>query len=327
MKIQQENSQVVLALDLGGTKIAGGVVGSDGAVHLAKTVPTQAWEGGEKVMQRIIALAQDLLSAAENEPGLQPAAVGIGTGGLVTLPQGTISYATSAIPDWGGMPVRQRLEEALGLPVGIENDGNAMVLGEATFGAGKNFSLVIGITVGTGIGGGITMDGHIFHGGHGYSNNIGHMVIEMDGRLCPCGRRGCLEAYGSGTAMTAAFSERVGRARLEPDFGLYPGQFGVKEIANLAVQGSPEAVATLEEGAGYLGTGIASLINLIDPDIVVIGGGAAQSGEIYFNRLREVAARQVLPGIAHVPIVPAALKNWANLVGAACIVWGNSDKE
>ena len=256
-----ENQEVVLALDLGGTKIAGGVVTPDGMVHLPRTVPTRAWEGGERVMQGIIGLAQDLISASREQPGQSPTAVGIGTGGLVTLPEGVIAYATSAIPDWSGMPVRQRLEQALNLPVGIENDGNAMVLGEALFGAGKNHPLVVGITVGTGIGGGVAMNGRIFHGVHGYSNNIGHMVIERNGRLCPCGRRGCLEAYASATAMTEAFIERAGRARIKEDFNLEPGGFGVKEIVRLASQGISEAVAALEEGAACLGTGIASLIN------------------------------------------------------------------
>ncbi len=316
-----EISGPVLALDIGGTKISAGLVSLDGIIHDPRTIPTQAWEGGEMVMRRITGLAQDLYQACQAEPALRPAALGVSTGGLVTLPEGAISFATSAIPGWGGMPVRDRLERALALPAAVENDGNAMALGEALFGAGKGLPLVVGITVGTGIGGGITLNGRIFHGAHGYSNNIGHIILKINGRLCPCGRRGCLEAYASAPAMTANFTARVGRPRLKAEFGLLPGRFGVKEIAQLAAGGLKEAQAALRQGADYLGAGLASVINLIDPDVVVIGGGAAQSGEIYFSRLQAATAERVLSGTASVPVVPAALKTWANLVGAACLVW------
>jgi glucokinase len=315
-------SQPVLAIDIGGTKLAAGVISPAGLVHFPKTVPTPAKAGGEAVMQRVIELALDVRRASEAEPGLRPAAVGLSTGGLVVLSEGSISYATSAIPGWGGMPVRARLVAALGLPVAVENDGNAMALGEALFGAGRGRSLVVGITVGTGIGGGIILDGRIFHGAHGISNNIGHTLLKMDGRLCPCGRRGCLEAYASAPAMAAYFTRRVDRGRLLEKYGLQPGGIGVKEIAQLAAQGAPEAVAALHQGAEYLGAGIASLIHLLDPDIVVIGGGASQSGPVYFDRLRAAVTARSMPGAEPVPVVPAELKAWANLVGAACIVWG-----
>ena len=148
----------VLAIDLGGTKIAAGLVTPDGVVHFPKTVPTRALEGGEAVMARIIDLALDLIHTAASEPGLTPAAVGVSTGGMVVPGEGSISFGTSAIPGWSGMPVRARLASVVGLPVQVENDGNAMALGEAIFGAGAGYSLVVGITVGTVIGGGITMD-------------------------------------------------------------------------------------------------------------------------------------------------------------------------
>jgi glucokinase len=312
----------VLAIDIGGTKIAGGLVTSDGTVHFPKTVLTRAQEGGEAVMRRVIDLALDLVRTAALEPGLSPAAIGVGTGGMVVLEQGSISFGTSAILGWSGMPVRARLAQATGLTVQVENDGNAMVLGEAIFGAGADHSFVVGITVGTGIGGGIAIDRHIFHGAHGFSNNIGHIILNSNGRRCPCGKRGCLEAYASATAMTASFKARVGRTRLQAEFGLDPQNFGVKEISRLASSGVPEAIAVLKQGAVYLGIGIASVINLLDPEIVVVGGGAAQSGEIYFSQLQATAAERALPGSAHIPVVPARLSTWANLVGAACIVWG-----
>ena len=272
-------------------------------------------------MARIIDLALDLIHTAASEPGLTPAAVGVSTGGMGVPGEGSISFGTSAIPGWSGMPVRARLASVVGLPVQVENDGNAMALGEAIFGAGAGYSLVVGITVGTGIGGGITMDQHIFHGAHGFSNGIGHTVLEYNGRICPCGKKGCLEAYASATAMTADFTALVGMDRLQNEFDLNPQNFGVKEISRLASAGVPEAAAVLKQGAVYLGVGIASLINLLDPDIVVVGGGAAQSGELYFSQLQATAAERVLPGFTNICVRPARLSIWANLIGAACIVW------
>lgn len=319
---QKSWSAPILAIDIGGTKLAGGLVTPDGRVHFAKTVATRAQEGGEAVMGRVIDLVLDLIRMAAPEPGLIPSAIGVGTGGKVVLEEGSISYATSAIPGWSGMPVRARLADAAGLPVQVETDGNAMALGEAIFGAGAGYSFVVGITVGTGIGGGIVLDRRIFHGAHGFSNNVGHIILDYNGRMCPCGKQGCLEAYASATAMTASFASRIGKTRLREEFGLDPKNFGVKEISILASAGVPEAVAILKEGAVYLGIGIASIINLLDPDIVVVGGGAAQSGEIYFSQLQSTAAERALPGSASIPVVPARLSTWANLVGAACIVWG-----
>jgi glucokinase len=121
--------------------------------------------------------------------------------------------------------------------------------------------------------------------------------------------------------MTARFTARVGKDRLKAEFGLDPKNLGVKEIARLAGSGMPEAVAVLKQGAVYLGIGIASIINLLDPDIVVVGGGAAQSGELYFSLLQTTVAERALPGFSNISVVPARLGTWANLVGAACVVW------
>jgi len=319
-----ETLKSVLAIDIGGTKIAAGLVTADGALHRQKTIQARASQGGEAVMKRVIELALEFIRSAPPESGLAPQAIGLGTGGQVILGEGAIAFATSVIPGWSGMPVRRRLEEATGLPVQVENDANAMVIGEALFGAGKGHPLVVGITVGTGIGGGVALDQHIFHGAHGFSNNIGHMVINYRGKCCPCGQRGCLEAYASAPAMVSDFKKRVGRARLVNEFGLNPSKFGMKEIEQLARSGVVEAVAAITQGAEYLGIGLASILNLFDPDIVVVGGGAAQIGELYLSQVRSTAHQLALPTAASIPIMPAGLKNWANLVGAACIVWGKA---
>lgn len=324
MKDSHPPPQPVLAIDIGGTKLAAGLVTPDGEIHLPITVPTQAAGGGEAVMRRVIALAMELIRRSAAAPGLAPQAVGVGTGGKVILGEGAILSATTAMPGWTGMPVRRRLAEATGLPVEVENDGNVMALGEALFGAGRGRSLVVGITVGTGIGGGIVIDRRIFHGAHGFSNHIGHLIVNDRGRPCPCGRTGCLEAYASAPAMVSDFRRRVGRSRLQSELGLDLRTLGVKEIARLAQSGLPEAIAALRSGAHYLGIGIATLFNLLDPDIVVVGGGAAQSGEVYFSAVEATARQRALPGTGDIPIVPAGLNTGANLVGAACLVWSKS---
>ncbi len=316
--------QPVLALDIGGTKIAGGLVTPDGVVQRKKTIPTLAAEGGEAVMQRVLSLALEMVAEGTAENGLKPSAIGVGTGGQVSVDEGVIVHSTAVIPGWAGMPVGRRLAEATGLPVRVDNDANVMALGEAIFGAGKGYSLVVGITVGTGIGGGIILDQRIFHGAHGFSNHIGHMVVRYQGRTCLCGKRGCLEAYASGKAMASEFRRRVGKGSLRLDLGLDPENLGVKEISRLALSGHPEAAAVMEQGARYLGMGIASILNLLDPDIVVVGGGIAQCGEAYFNRIQETAHHQALEGMAATPIVPAKFMDSAGLVGAACLAWGKA---
>ena len=312
----------VVAIDIGGTKIAAALVTPDGRTHALINLPTEAKQGGEAVMERVQNLVDELIQISI-APGarITPAAVGVGTAGQVALKRGVISFATSALPGWVGMPVKDRLEQACGLPVFVENDANVMALGESAFGAGRGCRHIIGLTVGTGVGGGIIIDGRIYHGAHGIAGGIGHIHIDYRGqRQCPCGRYGCLEAFASTQGIVAEYLQ-VAAPEVVENLGITPDQLGVKQIAALAYAGDADAWGAILRGAEYLGVGITTLINLFDPEMVVVGGGIANLGDPYFDRVRTVVRDSVLPSLAETPILPAQLGDQANLIGAACIAW------
>jgi glucokinase len=310
-----------LAIDIGGTKIAAGLVTPDGQIAFLRHLPTEAQQGGEALIGRVIALAETLRHAARTE-GLAPVAIGLGTAGFVHPKTGAVAFATAALPGWQGMPVRQRVEQALELPTYVDNDVHVMALGEAVFGAGRGYRHLIGLTVGTGVGGGVVVDGRLYRGAWGSAGAAGHLIIDYQGRRqCPCGRYGCLEAYAAAPVIIADFIRRVGKGFIRRELGLEPGLIGVKEIAAMAQTGQPEARTAIRRGAGFLGVGIATLVNLLDPELVVIGGGVAQIGDLYFTKVRQVVRERALPHVAETPILPALLGPQANLVGAAQLAW------
>jgi len=312
----------VVAIDIGGTKIAAALVTPDGRTHALVNLPTEAKQGGQAVIQRVQNLIDELIQIGK-APGecMIPVAVGVGTAGQVAPETGVISFATTALPGWTGMPVKDHLERACGLPVFVENDANVMALGESVFGAGRGCRHMIGLTVGTGVGGGIIIGGRIYHGAHGIAGGIGHIHIDYRGpRPCPCGRYGCLEAYASSQGIVAEYLQAAPSEVVE-NIGISPDQLGVKQIAALAYSGDADAWGAILRGAEYLGVGITTLINLFDPELVVVGGGIANLGDPYFDRVRQVVSDSVLPSLAETPILPAQLGEQATLVGAACIAW------
>lgn len=307
----------VLAVDIGGTKIAGGVVTPEGRVSGLQHLPTEAKQGGEAVLDRVITLLRELRQAAGT-----PVAVGIGTAGFIQPETGIVAFATSALPGWQGMPVRQRIEAALGLPTFVDNDVHVMALGEASFGAGRGTRHMLGLTIGTGVGGGVIIDGQIYYGATGVAGAFGHLIIDYQRRRrCPCGKYGCLEAYASGPAIIAEFVRSAGKGFIQREMKLEPEQVGVKEIVELARANQPDAWAAIRHGGSFLGIGVASLLNLFNPELVVVGGGVAQAGELYMSEVRSVARECSLPNVAETPILPAVLGPQANLAGAAELAW------
>jgi glucokinase len=304
------NREPVLVIDIGGTKIAGAIVFPDGRIEHHQTRPTPSIEGGEAIMHRVIKLAQTITASST----IKPVAIGVSTGGDVGH-DGEIVYATATIPGWQGMPIRARLESALGLRAFVDNDGNAMALGEAMFGAGRGHAHIIGVVVGTGIGGGIVLDQKIYRGAHGFAGRLGHVIVDFtDQQPCTCGGAGCLEAHAASLALIAEFKKQSNAPSLDPGFG-------VKEIAALAENGNEIAERVIQRGAFFLGIGIASFLNLFDPDIIVVGGGVAQIGEKYFAEVQRVARARAQGSVRDTPIVPAMLGTHANLIGAAEFAW------
>jgi len=297
-----EQRQPVIAIDIGGTKIAGCIVDASGtAIHL-REVPTRADEGGEAVVARVLDLITALRSETEHA-----AAIGVATSGEVDS-SGRISYATGFMPGYMGQPLADQIRARFGLPCIVENDGQAATLGEARFGAGRGYPSVLGITVGTGIGGGFVSDGRIFEGATRAGLSLGHVTVEAGGRLCTCGRRGCLEAYASGPALLDAYNA----ARPTE-----PAAASGVEVLSALLAGRREALDALDTLCQWLALGVANTLVLFNPGVVVIGGGVAQLGEPFFTRLRTAVHNVSYPTIRETPVLPAQLGTQAGLIGAA----------
>ncbi|MEI6843799.1 MAG: ROK family glucokinase [Actinomycetes bacterium] len=305
-----------IGVDVGGTKVLGGVVDSDGKVlaHARRDTPRQ---GGDALNRAIADVALELMGDFEVET------VGISAAGFVSSDRKTM-LATPNIAGWNGVDLNKEISALIGLPAIIENDANAAAWGEAKFGAGRNESHVILLTIGTGIGGGIVTNGQLHRGAYGIAAEFGHMRVVPEGHLCGCGERGCFEQYASGNALlrhareAVSASPEIARNLLSLGDGTIGAMTG-KHITEAARSGDAVALAAFNTTAQWLGAGIASLSVLLDPACVIIGGGVIDAGDILLTPTRE-ALERYLPFAGKHPsprIVAAQLGNEAGLVGVA----------
>jgi glucokinase len=307
---------LTIGIDVGGTKVLGGVVDESGKVlsTARKDTPRQ---GGSALTQTIADVAKELLQQHS------VASVGVSAAGFVSSDRKTM-LATPNIADWNGVDLDHQLTALIGLPVVIENDANAAAWGEAKFGAGKNQDHMMMLTVGTGIGGGIVVNGALYRGAFGIAAEFGHMRVVPDGHICGCGARGCFEQYASGNALLRHAREainaspEVARNLLSRGDGTVAGLTG-QAITEAARDGDAVALAAFNTTGQWLGAGIASLAVLLDPACVVIGGGVIDAGEILLKPTRESLERN-MPFAGKHPypeIIAAQLGNEAGLVGVA----------
>jgi len=294
----------VVALDIGGTKIASGVIDPAAQIAYHDEVPTQAQEGGAAILKRVGDAVERAIKAY---PDVK--AIGISTGGNVDA-SGTIIYSVGFMPGWAGTPLGESIAQRFGLPTVVENDGHAATLGEALHGAGRGYHTVLGLTVGTGVGGGLVVDGKVYAGSRGTAMMLGHIALERDGRPCTCGLRGCLESYVSGPALIADYN-----ARVPQDQQVASGQ----AIAEAAQQGDQHAVAAIETVGSWLGYGLGSALNLLDPSVVVIGGGVTQIGDLFLNSVRRALQQYAYAIVRDTPVLAATLGPQAGLIGAAAL--------
>jgi glucokinase len=307
---------LTIGIDVGGTKVLGGVVDESGKVLTTarKDTPRQ---GGSALTQTIADVAKELLEKHS------VSSVGVSAAGFVSSDRKTM-LATPNIADWNGVDLDHQLNQLIGLPVVIENDANAAAWGEAKFGAGKNQDHMMMLTVGTGIGGGIVVNGALYRGAYGIAAEYGHMRVVPDGHICGCGARGCFEQYASGNALLRHAREainaspEVARNLLSRGDGTVTGLTG-QAITEAARDGDPVALTAFNTTGQWLGAGIASLAVLLDPACVVIGGGVIDAGEILLKPTRESLERN-MPFAGKHPypkIIAAQLGNDAGLVGVA----------
>lgn len=316
---------VWLGLDVGGTKVAGAAVGEDGRVRERAELPTLAGEGFRVSSGQVIAVARQILEVARAR-GWRVGGVGAGFPGPLD-PRAGVLHNPPNLPGWDGTDVAGLLADALGLPVAVENDANAAALGEARYGAGRGFSLVVYFTLGTGVGGGVVHRGRLFGGASGAAAELGHLVVRAGGEPCACGGRGCLEAYVSGPALVRRVRAALARGEGDavPPQGVGSVLAGVSPLTGEAVveavrRGDRVAVRVWEETMMYLAAGVVSAVHAFNPDAVVIGGGLAAAGDLIFGPLRRLVREQGMPYLVRdLQIVPAVLGRDAGVVGAAVV--------
>ncbi|MCD4534690.1 ROK family glucokinase [Nocardioides sp. cx-169] len=302
-------------IDVGGTKIAGAVVDAKGAILEEARVESPATDR-EAIEAAIAGLVADLRTRHEVD------SVGIGFAGYVDAGRARVLFAPNlAMRD---LDLKRELEEQVGLPVVIENDANSAAWGEFAFGAAEDVDDLLMVTVGTGVGGGLVLRGELYRGAYGVAAEIGHLRVVPDGHLCGCGNRGCLEQYGSGTALvrearTAAAGGAEQVESLLARAGGDPSGIHGALITEAARDGDPFAVDLLASLGRWLGHGIASLTTVLDPAAVVIGGGVSEAGDLLLDPLRAAFESQLIAP-THRPVAEirlATLGNKAGVIGAA----------
>ena len=299
----------VLALDIGGTKLAAGVVDESGIVHSFLVAPSEAANGAERGLERLFELGR----RAVDESGVDWAEisnVGIGCGGPLDAERGVL-LAPPHLPGWRDVPVTALAERAYDRPAVLENDGTAAAAGEHRFGAGAGARNMVYLTISTGVGGGVVLDGRLYRGSTGNGSELGHITVDWEGRLCRgCGRLGCLEAYVSGTSI----AERAQEAGL--------AGATAADVAARALGGDTVAAQVWDETVAALASGMTSGVTVFEPDVVVVGGGVSHSGEQLLGPVRERVRADAMGGAGElVRIVESALGERVGVVGAAAIAY------
>ena len=314
--------RLLLALDFGGTKLTAGLAATtnltkSGERHWRahQQVPSPPGSNAQSDLEIMTRLAQDLLATAE----APLAAVGVSFGGPVDAAQGLV-LLSHHVPGWEKVPLREWLEERLGVPAAVDNDANAGALAEHRFGAGQGCDSLLYVTVSTGVGGGWILNGRLWRGSEGMAGEIGHTVADPDGPLCLCGKQGCVERFASGPYIAQRASEWL---RAQPDRGHmlralagdHLETITAELVAQATAEGDDLAWEVLEVAAWALGIGIGNAANLVNPERFALGGGVTKTGERWWEVVRRTAHETALPEV-HFDVVPAALGDDAPLWGA-----------
>ncbi|MDR7486568.1 MAG: ROK family protein [Armatimonadota bacterium] len=308
----------IIGVDLGGTKILTALVDEGGRVLGRARIPTPA-SGPDTDIEAIVQSVRTVVARS----GVDLRAVaGMGVGAPGPLDPATgVVFEPPNLPGWKDVPLAERLADRLGLRIYVENDANAAALGERWVGAGAGVDDLVYITVSTGVGGGLIVRGQLYHGVSGTAGEVGHMVIDPRGPRCHCGRTGCLEQLASGTAIAREARAALAAGRPSVLAHLPAGELSAEDVARAARDGDPLAREVFAHAAAALGTGVANLVNLLNPAMVVIGGGVARAGDLLLAPVRRIVQEEAFDRpAAAVRIVPAALGDDVGAVGAAAVV-------
>lgn len=316
----------IVGVDIGGTNIVVGLVPVEGGeVAGLRILPTLPERGAMDVVSRAAGAVKEAMGevVGVTRGGKGSAVLGMGIGSPGPLDRKTGTVLETPNLGWKGLPLRDLLSRAAGLPATLDNDANCATYGEWWLGAGRGARVLVGLTLGTGIGGGLVLNGELQRGVSGAAGEFGHMTIDSTGRRCKCGNYGCLEAYASGPAIASRALEGI-RAGIPTMLLELVGdcleEITAATVYEAAVKGDPFAVEVMAETARFLGVGVANLVNALNPDVVVIAGGVTRSGEYLFGPLeREVRRRAFPSAVAACRIVPAGLGEVAGVVGAVAV--------
>ena len=314
--------QFIIGVDLGGTNIVVGALSDTGDRQIGmRSEPTIAERGVEVVVERMVSMVEQTIEAVLRESGGtrdDVLGVGIGAPGPLDRDRGLVVVAPNL--GWRDFPLRDVIADRVRLPATLDNDANCATLGEWWQGAARGARHVVGLTIGTGIGGGIIIDGRLHHGISDVAGEIGHTTIDVNGRYCRCGNYGCLEAYASGPAIAQRALEALERDEISSLPRMVDGdltRLTAATVYEAAKTGDALARELVRATATFLGAGIANLLNVFNPDVVVIAGGVTQAGEPLFDPLRaEVRRRAFRPAVDACRIVPGELPGTAGVVGA-----------
>lgn len=307
-------ADAVLALDIGGTKLATAVVTGDGTPHGTLVEPTHREQGWNSIVDRLFDMGRRSMERAHAS---SVNAVGIACGGPLDILSGTL-VCPPHLPGWRDVPIGPLAAEAFGVPFALQNDATAAALAEYRFGAGRGTSTMLYLTVSTGIGGGAVVDGTLHLGAAGNGAEFGHLTVLRGGRLCSCGRRGCIEAYASGTSIAARAEEALATGR-PSSLSALP-DVTAADVSDAAAKSDPLAREIWDETVDLLGAAVTDLVNVFEPDVVVLGGGVTRAGTLLLEPIRAIVAREAMPPAAATARVDlAALGELVGLVGAGVV--------
>ncbi len=315
----------IVGVDLGGTNIVVGLVPIEGGHVLGlRTMPTDSHRGAKFVVDRIIGMVEESIAevlAQHDGTRRQIAGVGIGSPGPLDRKSGMVVNTPNL--GWRNFPLRDLISNAVDLPATLDNDANCATYGEWWLGAAKDVDTLVGLTLGTGIGGGIVLGGEIYHGCSDIAGEIGHMTIEANGRRCKCGNYGCMEAYASGPAIALRAVEGIEAGAESALTAMVDGKLEAITAATVyegIVAGDPYATEVMKETAKFIGAGIANLLNVLNPEMVVIAGGVTRAGDHLFAPVRaEVRRRAFRAAEERCSIVSGMLPGTAGVIGAAAV--------
>lgn len=315
-------SKYAIGVDLGGTTVKAGIVSVDGKILNQLTVPTDAEKGPEAVAQQIVKVIKDI---QHSKSGDEIIGIGVASPGLVKLDGNTVE-APPNFKNWDSFPLRDAIIKDIGnkLPLYVENDANAAALAEAKFGAGKEMDNFLFVIWGTGVGGGIIMDGKIYHGPHGGAGEIGHSSVDYDGPVCNCGNIGCIESFIGQRYLSAratAYLESRKDSLVWKLIGHDLSKIEPRVLYDAAMQGDEAANKIMTQAAELLGVAISSFMNTMNFNIAIVGGGVSGAGDLVFNPMNKRVKESVMAPLRPIAkVLPAQLGNQAGILGAAGLV-------